>query len=752
MNGHQGAASKIEIRRYLLEESKLTPRKEKWIRHGITQLKLKPKISILMRTRNPRVDVMKHTIDSVHQQLYHNWELCICDDASKQHVWEYLATWKKKEKRIKTVKLEENSGAAAALNQTLPRVTGEFVAVLNQHDTLTKEALFEIVKSINEHPSADIVYSDEDCVTGENDHHDPFFKPDWSPELLRSTPYMGNLTAIRRTLVEKTGGFNEKFAHSPNYYLQLNASVDARQVLHVSRVLYGRRTSGTYLSKLMNRRKFRQIAHENLQQLKEFSAHKNLGTVDKITAGPNLFRLKYPLPDHSLVTIIIPTYDKLVHLKKCLRSVQRCGYSNIEVVIVTNNVDEESEMRAYLRRLPCKVVVVDEEFNWSRMNNVAVETASGEYLLFLNDDTEAVTTDWIENMLQHAQQSDVGAVGCRLLFPDEGCQHAGVTGDPLYVAYHQYYHRTGDGYRSMIVLPRDVSAVTGACMMVRKQVFQTVGGFDSNLRHLFGDTDFCWRLRKLGYRIIYDASTVLYHQEAASRTGRIDPSIVASDSILMLRRWRSNLLSGDQFFNYNIPNARIDSYGISRFFYPAPQKTGNEKSILLLTHNLIPGRPQLNLLKAAIQLRTKGYQLLVVSPKDGKLRPEYSQQRIPVMIVPDLNNLCSTGSGTLRIFMASFDVVIANTIMMHFVIPFIKELAFGERPRTIWIIHERKNPDTLCKDMGIRHDRLMAAFENTDTLVFGSEKARRHFHTYAHGNFVLIHDRRGWTKFQKLVQ
>lgn len=734
------STSKEAMYQSLVRESLVTPHKEKWMRHEIAKLRMNSKISIILPTYNTDSDILQRTIDSVLQQVYDNWELCVCDDASEQHVWRLLLASKDKDDRIKLVRLEQNSGVAKASNQALQLATGEFVALLDHDDILSRDALFEIIKSINKDPIVDIFYSDEDHFGENRGHYDPFFKPDWSPELLRSIPYMGHLTVIRRSLLQDVGGFNESFSRSPDYYLHLTASARTRHIAHIPRVLYSWGTTSTSVSNLMNRRKFALLCEENLRELRKFAREMNLGTAD-VWMHPNTFRLKYHLESKPSVTIVIPTFDKLTLLHECLHSIERSRHENTEIVIVTNNVDEMSEMRTYLKTLPYTVLVFNDGFSWSRMNNTAAEVASGKYLLFLNDDTKVVTADWIENMLRYAQQSDVGAVGCRLLFPDGSCQHAGVTGDPIYVAYHQFYRSRGEGYYSMVVLPREVSAVTGACMMVRKEVFQKLGGFDPNLHHLYGDTDLCWRLRELGYRIVYDASTILHHLEGASRYERIDPRIIANDTVLMLRKWRSYLLSGDPFYNNNLLNTRVDEYGFQRIFYPAPHGHVSAKSILLVSHNLNLEGASLALFNISKHFKAKDYEIVVVSPHDGRLRSQYVQRGIPVIVIPELAHLCSIKDQALGMFMASFDDIIANTMLMYFVIPFVKEISSVGKPRTLWAIREEEDPEAFCKELGIPRRKLASAFESADRVVFASTATREYFeHFYALSNLVVIHD------------
>jgi GT2 family glycosyltransferase len=684
--------------------------------------------------------------------LYENWELCICDDASEPYVWDLLRTLKDEDDRVKLVRLPTNSGVTKASNQALALATGEFVALLDHDDMLTRDALFEMVRSINRDPNVDILYSDEDKITKGDKHYDAFFKPDWSPELLRSIPYMGHMMVIRKSLLEEVGGFDERYNLSPDYYLQLMATAKANGIVHIPRILYSWRAISTSVSNPKNRKKFEALCKENLHELEDFARRMNLGSVE-VWLHPNTFRVRYPLTETPLVTVVIPTFDKIAQLRQCLSSIERSTYKNREIIIVTNNLDENSDMRAYLRTLPHKVIVFNAEFSWSEMNNLAARHAQGQYLLFLNDDTEVATGNWIENMLEYAQQPDIGAVGCRLLFPTGSCQHAGVTGDPVHVAYHQFYGIKGEGYYSLTVLPREVSAVTGACMMVRKEVFQKLGGFDSSLKYLYNDTDFCWRLGELGYRIMYDPSATLYHHEGASRYGRIDREAARHDTILMLRKWRHRLLSGDRFYNHGLVNARIDTYGFTRFFYPAPQSPTARKTILLFSHNLnFEGAP-LVLLNMAKYLKSREYAPVVVSSHDGRLRHEYLQHDIPVIVIPDLGHLCSTKNDPLMTFMASFDLVIANTTLMYFVPKLVAEFPFAEKPKVMWVIHESPGSATLCQELGISYQVFASALQEADKVVFVSDASRQLFRELCNlDNSVVVHNAIDWNECEELLK
>ena len=755
-----GASSTEMTYEKLLAGDELDQERVEKIKEDIATFKLTPKVSIITPTYNTPIQQLRTTLESVGDQLYGNWELCVCDDASDDAVWELLTAYERKDARIKLARMKGNSGTAKASNEALKLATGEFVALLDHDDVLTRDALYEFVRAINTEPAADVIYSDEDKITEDGRYHDPFFKPDWSPELLRTIPYISHLTVIRRSLIENAGGFREEFRDTPDYDLQLRTTDLARKVVHIPRVLYHWRAASTSVSNPENRTKFERLYKENLAELQLFATSKKMGPAETWT-HPNTFHIAYTIKGKPRVTIVILTYDKVDLLRNCLKSIEKSSYPHKEIIIVTNNVDKRSEMWGHLRTLPHKVITFEAEFNWSAMNNRAAEVASGDYLLFLNDDTEVKNSDWIERLLEYAQQPDVGAVGCRLILPHGRCQHAGVTSDPVYIARHQFKDVAGDGYYSMTVLSREVSAVTGACMITRTQVFQQLHGFDTALRHLYNDIDYCWRLRDLGYRIIYAATVTLLHHEGGSRYGKVrqrknryhnDPSEM-QDIQHMFRRWRGKMLNGDPYFNYNLSNVGIDLFLMRKSFYPAQQPTSPSGAILLLSHNLNLEGSTLGLFNIGRYLREIGYVVTVVSPHDGKLRRRYVENGISVLIIPDLGHLCSRGDEDLRAFMASYDLIFANTILMFFVIPFVRARSYPAMPRIVWLIRESPEIDAFCREMRTGTNTLTYCFANADKVVFLCQATLDLYAQFnTKGNFQVINDSVDWDEYQKLAK
>jgi GT2 family glycosyltransferase len=516
----------------------------------------KPLISVLLPAYNSKVGWLERALDSVLSQVYPNWELCVCDDGSGEgRVRRVLSAYERLDPRVKVRYGGENGGISAASNAALSMATGEFVALLDHDDELTPDALFEVVRLLQEHPDADFVYSDEDLLDEAGEPLVPHFKPDWSPDLLMSYNYITHLAVCRRTLVEEIGGFREGFEGSQDYDLFLRLAEKTDRIHHVPKVLYHwwrvEGSTGTNSS----------YTHErSLRALED--ALERRGIAGSVEEGIHLnrFRVRYEVPDAPGVTVVIPTRDNVALLRKCIESIeQKTAYESYEILIVDNDSADPATVE-YLASTPHRVLPFREEFNYARINNFAVSHASGEYVLLLNDDTEAVSDGWLEAMLEHARRPEVGAVGARLLYPDGRVQHAGVlvgVGSPwvsgVATHSHLYYPGRAPGYFDAAKVVRNYSAVTAACMMLRKSVFEEIGGFDEeNLAVLFNDVDLCLRIREKGYRIVYTPYAELYHKESASR-GHF--SFNAAEFLYMRERW-GEVLDHDPYYN---PNFALDN-------------------------------------------------------------------------------------------------------------------------------------------------------------------------------------------------
>ena len=521
------------------------------MREAVPDFGYRPLMSILLPAYNSEQEWLERALDSVLSQVYPHWELCVCDDGSTRgHVREILSLYERLDGRIKVSYQERNAGISGASNEALSMAGGEFVVLLDHDDELTPDALFEVVKLLQEHPDADLVYSDEDIVDEAGYPLTPHFKPDWSPDLLMSYNYITHLGVCRRTLVEEVGGFREGFEGSQDYDLFLRLTEKTGKIHHIPKILYHwwrvTGSSGSY-----------SYPHERSHQaLVEALTRRGIsGSVEKGARHLHRFRIEREIEGEPKVSIIIPTRDNVSLLRDCVRSAEHyAGYRNYEILIVDNN-SADPETVEYLSSSPHRVIRFEEEFNYARINNFAVSHAEGEYVLFLNDDTEVITGGWLKEMLGHAQRPEVGAVGARLLFFDGRVQHAGVLvgGGSMWmpgVATHSHLHYPSHspGYFDAATVTRNYSAVTAACMMLRRSVFEEVGGFDEkNLPVLFNDVDLCLRIRELDYLIVYTPYAQLYHHESASR-GHFSGG--SGEFLYMRERW-GKVLDNDPYYNPN---------------------------------------------------------------------------------------------------------------------------------------------------------------------------------------------------------
>lgn len=556
-----------------MEQNALDEEKIKKIKEDIPHLPQKPKISIVMPVYNGEKKWLEKAIHSVCGQLYENWELCIVDDASSKK--ETLNTLKKYQKekvkdkvegekrqvedKIKVQFLEKNQGISGASNQALAMAAGEYVGFLDHDDELSPDALYEAVKLINSHPEADLIYSDEDKLDSAGNRIEPFFKPDWSPDLLLSFNYICHFTLLRKKLLDELAGFRKGFEGSQDYDLLLRATEKTDSIFHIPKILYHwRQVAGSAAS--FHKEKFSHV-EKSMKALRESLERR--GIQGDVKEGIHFdqfesYRVKRKIKDSPLVSIIIPMKDKVSYLKTNLQSIQaKTQYENYEILIVDNN-SEEKETLDYFKKIReqdnIRILEFKEPFNFSRINNFAVENARGDHIFFLNNDIEALSEGWLSAMLEHSQRPEVGAVGAKLIFGNDTIQHAGIILGLGGVAGHSHKHfpAESNGYFGALNTIRNYSAVTAACMLTRKEVFEEVGGFDDvHLCVAFNDVDLCLRMREKGYLIVYTPYASLYHYESKSRGYDLNP-----DEIMYMKNKWGDVLFRDPYYN---PNLTFDS-------------------------------------------------------------------------------------------------------------------------------------------------------------------------------------------------
>ena len=495
------------------------------IKSQILTLDDRPLISVIVPIYNSDRHFLQQAIESVIDQIYPNWELCLADDcSSKPHVKSVLEEYSQKDERIKVVYRSQNGHISEASNSALEIASGEYIALLDHDDLLAPHALFEVVKLLNRHPEADFVYTDEDKVDEQNVHQDPFFKPDWCPDSFLARMYTCHLGVYRRSLVAEVGNFRVGFEGSQDYDLVLRVTEKTDKIFHIPNVLYHWRIHSESTAGESEAKPY--AANAAQKAISEAIARR--GEPGKVTTHPvfaGVYTVRYDIKDYKLVSIIIPTKDLADTLDVCLKSIfSKTTYPNYEVIVIDNGSTEAKTFKCFeywQQQQPerFKCYTYDVPFNYSQINNYAVEKAEGDYLLFLNNDTEVITSDWIEAMVEQAQRESIGAVGSLLLYPDDTVQHAGVVLGIGGVAGHSHknFPATVPGYISQLISTNNYSAVTAACLMCRRDVFDEVGGFETKLAIAFNDVDLCLKIVSLGYRNVYLPHVVLYHYESKSR-------------------------------------------------------------------------------------------------------------------------------------------------------------------------------------------------------------------------------------------
>ncbi len=516
---------------------------------------LKPKISIILNASNAREDRLKSAIESAINQAYDKWELCIAGDSSSEpQIALLLKYYQNKDKRIKVKFLDNNQGTAETANAAMALSEGEFTGFLGQNDELLPHALFEMVKFLNNNRNADLIYSDEVIVDEMDRPVCAKYRPNFSFDYLLSNCYFTHLVIIKTEIIKQLGGFRRIFSEAQDYDLFLRVLSETRRFYHIPEVLYLEQKSDHPESAVLSRK-----------TLQDFVAREKIQGVVCDTNYPGFFRIKRRLSGNPLVSIIIPTRDKPGLLKACIKSLEEnTSYRNYEVIIV-DHLSKKAETKEYLESLErgnssYRIIPFKEAFNYSRLNNLAARSARGEHILFLNNDIEIIHPEWLEEMLEQSQREEVGCVGAKLLYPNGKIQHAGVVIGFGVAAGHIYngWNSKDAGYMGQLISIRNYSAVTAACMMVKKKVFDEVNGFDENLKVGFGDTDLCLRIMKRGYLNVYTPYAQLCHYESATRGVNFYRDPHKEDTKFFINRWQEFIEEGDPYYNPNLPLDNLD--------------------------------------------------------------------------------------------------------------------------------------------------------------------------------------------------
>jgi GT2 family glycosyltransferase len=547
------------------------------ITEEIKNFKYNPKISIITPVYNIDAKWLDKCIKSVKNQFYENWELCLHDDAStKKETIRCLKKWKKvKDKRIKISFGKINQHISGASNEALKLATGEFVALLDNDDELSPNALYENVKTLNENPQIDFIYSDEDKIDIREKRSTPFFKPDWSPDLFLSMMYTCHLGVYRKKIIDQIGSFRKGYEGSQDYDLVLRfiEKTKPKNIFHIPKILYHWRTIAGSTSDDLNSKSYAHIAAK--KSLVDYLKRNEIE--GEILDGKlqSRYRIKRKIKNNPKISIIIPFKDKTDILKKCVDSIfEKTDYKNFEIILVDNQ-SKDIEMKNYLKTLEnnplVKIIHYNKPFNYSAINNYAVKKISSEYVLFLNNDTEIISKEWLGCMVEHIQRADVGAVGAKLLYPDNTVQHAGVIMGIGWIAGHAFKLMPSNStiYFTQLQVIKNYSAVTGACLLTKKRIFEEIGGFDeNNLAIAYNDVNLCLNIREKGYLIIYTPYAELYHYESLSRESDEDSKFTNPE------RYKKFIAECDYMRNHWLKYIENDPY-----YNPNLTKTGENFEI-----------------------------------------------------------------------------------------------------------------------------------------------------------------------------
>ena len=539
------------------------PSKEELERQRNTHFDYEPRLSIVIPVYKTPERYLQEMLDSIVSQTYSKWEVCIADGSPRGESRERLIKrYADRDTRFKYVILGENKGISGNTNAAMDMAQGDFLVLADHDDTLTPDALFECVKAMNEDPLYDVIYSDEDKLDMDGQAlFDPHFKPDFNPDLLTSVNYICHLFVVNRNLVEAIGGFRQEFDGAQDYDFIFRCTEQARKVHHIPKVLYHWRC---HMNSTASNPESKMYAFE--AGARAIKAHYDrMGiAVDSVEKGVDygIYHTRFHLDEEPLVSVIIPNKDHRADLDLCLTSLLDKGtYRNLEVIVVENNSTEPETFDYYEelqeKRKNVRVVTWKRKFNFSAINNYGVTFAHGEYLLFLNNDVEVIEPDVIREMLGYARRDDVGIVGARLLYQDDTIQHAGVVIGFGGIAGHTFIglHQAENSYFHRAMCAQDYSAVTAACMMSKRSLFDQVGGFREELAVAFNDIDYCLKIRSLGKKVVYNPYALLYHYESKSRGLEDTPEKVERFNREVARfigYWPEIVINGDPYYNPNL--------------------------------------------------------------------------------------------------------------------------------------------------------------------------------------------------------
>jgi GT2 family glycosyltransferase len=513
-----------------LKNTKITEEKIQKLKKEMSSFPLKPKITVILCVKNETE--IERVLESLRLQIYQNFHVII---DCKTELYNTIKT--------KTDKFRDMDFSFITDSSKIDENSEDVIIFLTKSNVLTSDALFYVVKSINADPTIEIAYSDEDEIDDIEGRINPFFKPDWSYDLFLSQDYLTSFYLIRKKIVQQIGGIRDNFEDAKHYDLILRATDEKRNIYHITNVLTSIKKSNT---------NFQSFAKKSLE---ETLHRRNIKATILDGLVPNTFRVKYTLDGNPKVTIIIPTKDQKEILKRCITGIEKSTYKNFEIIIVDNDSKEENALD-YLNSLKYKVIKYQEPFNFSKMNNLAAKNATGDYLLCLNDDTMPLKADWLENMLELCQQREIGVVGAKLVLSDNTIQHAGWVYLNTGAGLHPFQRMNSDSisFNGQINVMRNYSAVTGACLLIKKNIFDEVNGYDDDYDLYYGDSDLCFKVIEKGYRVTYTPYALLLHEGSKSIKKHAKAFFSTENHAHFVKKW-PHVKEGDPFYN---PNLRLD--------------------------------------------------------------------------------------------------------------------------------------------------------------------------------------------------
>jgi glycosyltransferase involved in cell wall biosynthesis len=757
-----------------------------------------PKISVVMPVYNPQVEFLESAIDSVIQQVYQNWELCIADDRSTDPtVVETLQKWAATDSRILLKFREANGNISAATNTAAELATGDIILFLDNDDELTPDALGEVALHFALNPETDFLYSDDDKIDTQKRRFAPQFKPQWSPELLLSYMYLGHLCAVRREIFERIGGLRIGFEGSQDYDFALRATEISRHVAHLPLVLYHWRTApgSTAVSGAAKPASFA-AGQKAIQEALNRRQIKGNVAQPKWAIEENLGIFAQDFPDTGpSVTIIIPTKNQVKLLKACLDSLANTTYKNFQITVIDNESDDPQTLE-YFKQLNCQVLQIENKrgrFSFAAINNRAVEKSDSEYVLFLNNDTEVINPRWLSQMVGYAQISGVGAVGARLLYPDGRIQHAGVIhGLHHGLAGHAFklMNKENRGYLSQAMVTRNYSAVTAACMLTPRQLFLELGGFDEqNFAVAYNDADYGYRLLEKGYRCVYCPDAELLHKEGTSRGFSDNPMEVATFRRMYAGKndsfYSPHLSLEDEYFRIqprrlflkeegrrkkeegrrkreegiSAADFGLDVVDVIGVSHEEELKVADVGILEVANTSIYPVRvlmcsnsldftgAPLHQYEIAVKLAAEGIvKPIVLCVSDGPLRQIYEQQGIEVIIrnsplehiyQRDAYDAAIDGFSE-ELSKLKVDVIYANTLENFFVVDAAQKSGIP----AVWNVHESEPWQTYFNRFGSEiAARALECFRFPYKVIFVADATRdRYLPLNSHHNFTAIHN------------